>query len=77
MDVEYFEIGRDGDILEDMRDHIVIDTREQRPLKFSLPTITKTLCTGDYSIEQFEGIIRVERKSLADLAACCGKDRCG
>ncbi len=49
---------------------IVIDTREQNPLTFTLPTETGTLKTGDYSIRDLEGFIAIERKSPDDLVGC-------
>ena len=54
----------------------VIDTREQRPLSLApLGVVTGTLDTGDYSVVGLEAVVRVERKSLEDLVACCGRDR--
>jgi len=62
---------------------IVIDTREQTPLIpcvfrspakgfppqwIDLPTVRAALPAGDYSVEGFETVIAVERKSAADLA---------
>ena len=49
---------------------IVIDTREQAPLPFTLPTERGTLATGDYSIKGLEDYIAIERKSIDDLVAC-------
>ena len=46
---------------------IVTDTREQAPLQFSCPNITRTLATGDYSVQGLEFEICIERKSLNDL----------
>lgn len=48
---------------------IVIDTKEQAPWRFdSVHTIIRrSLDTGDYSIESYESLITVERKSLDDL----------
>lgn len=55
---------------------IIIDSREQQPWKFeNLPTETGTLDTGDYSIRGLEHLVAVERKSLPDLLACCGRHR--
>lgn len=47
---------------------IIIDSREQRPWSFdsSVKTVRKGLVTGDYSIEGYEQLICVERKSLDD-----------
>jgi len=49
---------------------IIIDTREQYPLSFALPTERGTLTTGDYSIRGLERFIGIERKSPDDLACC-------
>lgn len=55
---------------------VVVDSREQKALRFSgLATVGACLETGDYSIEGYEDTITVERKSLDDLASCCGVDR--
>jgi len=54
----------------------IIDTREQAPLDLSpFSTVTDGLDTGDYSIRGLEHVVAVERKSLADLVACCGRER--
>lgn len=55
----------------------IIDSREQRPLDVSpLQTVTGTLVTGDYSVQGLEeNVIAIERKSLDDLLACCGRER--
>jgi ERCC4-type nuclease len=54
----------------------VIDTREQQPLDLSpLRTTNGTLSTGDYSVVGLESVIALERKSLADLVACVGRER--
>ena len=49
---------------------IVIDTREQQPLTFDLPTERGSLITGDYSIKGLETFVAVERKSVDDLVGC-------
>lgn len=49
---------------------IIIDTREQDPLTFSLSTERGTLTTGDYSIKGLESFIAIERKSPDDLVGC-------
>jgi len=49
---------------------IVIDTREQDPLKLTLPTERGTLTTGDYSMKGLERFIGIERKSPDDLIGC-------
>jgi DNA excision repair protein ERCC-4 len=56
---------------------IVIDTREQEPLAFQrLRSVRGTLITADYSILGLENLFAVERKSIADLVACCmGENR--
>jgi DNA excision repair protein ERCC-4 len=63
--------------LADVQPTLVIDTREQEPLQFSrLESIQLTLTTGDYSVAGLEELFCVERKSIADLAACCvGQNR--
>jgi len=54
---------------------VVVDSREQKPYRFSIPTVVRGLSTGDYSIAGYEEDITVERKSLPDLVRCCGRDR--
>lgn len=49
---------------------IIVDTREQDPLEFSLPTGRGTLTTGDYSIKGLERFVAIERKSPDDLVGC-------
>jgi ERCC4-type nuclease len=56
---------------------VLVDTREKDPLPLCVnhPNWIKaerreTLKTGDYSIEGMEGLLALERKSLADLVAC-------
>ena len=54
----------------------IVDTREQAPLE--LPWIASergTLSTGDYSVKGLEHHVAIERKSLPDLVACCGRER--
>lgn len=47
---------------------LLIDSREKKPLVFEdLPTISRTLHTGDYSIEGLDSRFTVERKSIPDL----------
>lgn len=47
---------------------IVIDTREQRPIRFGqLRTTMKKLDFGDYALQGMEKRVAVERKSLQDL----------
>ncbi len=55
---------------------IIVDTREQNPLDLSpLQACVGTLATGDYAIQGMERAARIERKSLDDLLACCGRER--
>lgn len=56
--------------------NIVIDTREQLPYEFE-NSISKGLNVGDYSIEGYEHIFAVERKSLNDFVSSItqGRDR--
>ena len=56
---------------------VLVDTREKDPFALcqNHPNWIKaerraTLKTGDYSIEGMEGLLALERKSLADLVAC-------
>src|SRR5208282_3612482 len=56
---------------------VVIDTREQTPLPFGrLKTIPGGLNCGDYSVAGLEHLFAIERKTVADLVACCsGENR--
>ena len=59
---------------------IIIDTREQRPFAFlgqngDVTTERGTLSLGDYSLAGLTDRVAVERKSLADLVMCLGKER--
>ena len=63
---------------------IIIDTREQQPWTFAAEVArgeaevsTKCLTVGDYSLAApgMTEMVAVERKSVADLWGCCGKDR--
>lgn len=56
---------------------VLVDTREKMPLPLysSHPNWIggerrATLKTGDYTVEGMEGLLSLERKSLADLVAC-------
>jgi len=55
------------------RPSVIVDTREQRPYEFSNfknwlgCTVTTKLDTGDYSIEGYEHLIALERKTLSDM----------
>lgn len=50
------------------REIVVVDTREQSPWEFEVPTVRKALKFGDYSLRGLEHWCAVERKSAADLA---------
>ena len=55
---------------------ILIDSREQTPWSFPDYDIEITsLSSGDYSIKGFEDFIAIERKTLPDFIACCGRER--
>ncbi|OGT57703.1 MAG: hypothetical protein A3E01_02900 [Gammaproteobacteria bacterium RIFCSPHIGHO2_12_FULL_63_22] len=68
---------------------VVTDTREQAPWSFDgihgdardrnrpliIPVVTRTLATGDYSIEGMELLVSVERKSIEDLYGTLGRER--
>lgn len=56
---------------------ILVDTREQTPLRFSDSVTTEraTLSVGDYSVAGASELVAIERKSLPDLVACCGPER--
>ena len=54
----------------------LVDTREQRPLYLpGICTEPASLATGDYSLRGAEAAVAIERKSLEDLVACCGRER--
>ncbi len=58
--------------LADVHPIIVIDSREQKPLRFKrLDSVCDTLTSGDYSFAGGEDLFAVERKSIADLTSCC------
>lgn len=58
--------------LADLAPVIVIDTREQTPLRFTrLQALRATLPTGDYSFVGGHDLLAIERKSVADLVGCC------
>lgn len=59
------------------RPTILIDSREQKPLRFSDDVDTEIvgLPTGDYSLRGHSDHIVIERKALSDLWACCGAER--
>lgn len=58
---------------------IVVDTREQKPLRFEAgtPIVRAKLDAGDYSLAGFERVFAIERKSLEDLCQTLtrGRDR--
>lgn len=55
---------------------IVIDYREKLPYEFpNRNTIESQLEVGDYSLEGFENVFAVERKTFDDLARSVGSDR--
>jgi len=53
------------------RPYVLIDTREQRPLRFpealGVDCGAATLPAGDYSVRGFTHLIALERKSISDL----------
>lgn len=53
------------------RPYVLIDTREQRPLRFppdlGVDCGVATLPAGDYSVRGFTHLIALERKSISDL----------
>ena len=58
----------------------IIDTREQLPLDLEshgLKIVYEALSFGDYSLHypRLSDHICIERKSLQDFVACCGKER--
>ncbi|MEE4210807.1 MAG: ERCC4 domain-containing protein [Parvularcula sp.] len=61
--------------LSKLRPVVIVDTREQKPLRFSrLASQPGTLQTGDYSFAGGEEHLAIERKSVADLVGCCMGD---
>ena len=61
---------------------VLVDTREKDPFPLfeNHPNWIKaerreTLKTGDYTVEGMEGLLALERKSLADLVACTVSSR--
>lgn len=56
--------------LADARPVVVIDSREQTPLRFTkLASVPGTLVSGDYAPLGLEHIAAIERKSAADLVS--------
>ena len=57
---------------------IIIDTREQEPYAFDPDTTEirhKALAVGDYSLDGFEDMVCIERKSLQDYVQSVIKQR--
>lgn len=55
---------------------LIIDTREQEPFAFNgYPAIRGTLKSGDYSLQGFESMVAVERKSYADCWSSMSQGR--
>ena len=62
--------------LADLRPCVIIDTREQTPLRFThLQSRIGTLTSGDYSAAGLEHFAAIERKSAADLVASVTRER--
>ena len=57
-----------------LSDHskIMIDTREQKPLKFDVPTEVATLSYGDYALFPNKFKVHIERKNLSDFVGTLG-----
>jgi ERCC4-type nuclease len=53
---------------------VAIDTREQKPYRFSRSEV-KTLPTGDYSVVGLEDRIAIERKTKEDAYSSLGQGR--
>ncbi len=55
---------------------LITDTREQDPLVFErLPSVRRSLYTGDYSVVGLTEIFAVERKSISDLVGSISSGR--
>ena len=57
---------------------LIVDSREQQALQFkNFPSEVRGLRTGDYSLNGFEDVFTVERKSISDLigSLTAGRDR--
>ena len=62
--------------LADWPPQIVVDSREQDPLRFTrLQAVSGTLYSGDYSVAGLEDSFAIERKSVDDLVNCCLADQ--
>lgn len=57
--------------------HILYDTREQIPLKFSSAVTSErvTLTCGDYTVRGASERVAIERKGQGEIQSCCGIDR--
>lgn len=58
----------------------IVDTREQLPLDLEahgLEVVREKLDFGDYSVKypNLKNLMAIERKSLDDFVACCGRER--
>ena len=64
---------------EKPRPYVLIDTREQRPLRFpealGVDCGAATLPAGDYSVRGFTHVIALERKSIPDLVSTLSHGR--
>lgn len=62
-----------------IRPYVLIDTREQRALRFpphlEVDCGAATLPVGDYSVRGFTALIALERKSVGDLVQTLSKGR--
>ncbi len=54
---------------------VIVDSREQHPWQFAMPTVAGTLASGDYSLLGLKSVVTIERKSLSDLLGCIGQER--
>lgn len=60
-----------------MKPVILVDNREQVPLRFSAAVDVEVVAlpVGDYSVAGSTDTVALERKRLGELASCCGTDR--
>lgn len=72
-----YSVRRSPVRLCDIEPVVLVDTREQAPLRFTrLRSERATLATGDYSFAGGENQLCIERKSIPDFVACCmGQNR--
>ncbi|MFB3882439.1 MAG: ERCC4 domain-containing protein [Armatimonadota bacterium] len=56
---------------------MIVDTREQLPYSFSdrVVAVRSPLAAGDYSVEGFEQVLAVERKSAGDFVCSVIRER--